>query len=57
MSQTQKIIKYLALALAFFIIFTIVSVTMQGLLVITNIFDKDDSVMEKLEELKIEENI
>lgn len=56
MNQTQKIIKYLALALAFFIIFTIISITMHGLFAVTNIFEKGDSVMEKLEELKIEEN-
>lgn len=56
MSQTQKIIKYLALALAFFLIFTIISITTQGLLAVTNIFETDDRVMEKLEELKITED-
>lgn len=56
MTQVQKIIKYLALAFAFFLIFSIVSGIMYGLLSFTSIFDTDDHVMEKLEELKITED-
>lgn len=56
MTQSQKIIKYLALAFAFFLIFSIVSGIMYGVLFFTNIFDSDNHVMEKLEELKITEN-
>lgn len=52
MTQVQKIIKYVALAFAFFLIFTIASSIMYGILTLTNIFNKDD-LMENLEELKI----
>lgn len=55
MTQVQKIIKYAALALAFFIIFSIVTGIMQFLLSFTNVF-KNDTLMEKLEELKITES-
>lgn len=56
MTKTQKIIKYLALAFAFSIIFSIISSIMYGLLSVSNIFDKDDYVTENMEELKINEN-
>lgn len=52
MTQVQRIIKYLALALAFFLIFSIVSGIMYVVLSFTDIFDTDNHVMEKLEELK-----
>ena len=55
MTQAQKIIKYLALAFAFFLIFSIASGIMYSVLFFTNIFDTDNHVMEKLEELKITE--
>lgn len=55
MTQIQKIIKYIALALAFFLIFSIVAGIMQFLLSFTNIF-KNDALMDKLEELKITES-
>lgn len=51
MTQTQKIIKYLALALAFFIIFSIISMIMYGFIFFSNLFSNDMS--KKLEELKI----
>lgn len=55
MTQAQKIIKYLALAFAFFLIFSIVSGIMYGVLSFTNILDTDDNIMEKMEELKFQE--
>lgn len=42
MTQLQKIIKYLALAFAFFLIFSVLSLFMYVLPVITSVFDKDE---------------
>lgn len=56
MTQAQRIIKYVAIAFAFLLIFSIVSGIIQCLSAFTNIFDTDDYVIEKLEELKITED-
>lgn len=56
MTQVQKIIKYLALAFAFFLIFSIIHGIMYGILSFTNILNTDNHVMEKLEELKVTED-
>lgn len=56
MTQAQKIIKYVALAFAFFLIFSIISGIIRCVLMFTNIFDTNDHVMETLEELKVTEN-
>lgn len=55
MTQVQKIIKYIALAFAFFLIFSIVAGIMNIILSFTSIF-KTDTMMEKLKELKITES-
>lgn len=55
MTQAQKIIKYVALAFAFSLIFSIASFIMRGILVFTNVFDENAS-MENLEELRVNEN-
>lgn len=55
MTSAQKIIKYLALAFAAFLIFSIVSSIMYVVLSFTNIFDSDNHVVDKIEELKVTE--
>lgn len=52
MTQTQKIIKYLALAFAFFLIFSIIG----GIMSLINIFNPEDNAIKELEELKVIEN-
>ena len=55
MTSTQKIVKYLAIALAFALIFWILSCIMFGLSKISNCFsDNDSSIQEKLSELNID---
>ena len=59
MSEFQKIIKYFAIALAMFLIFSIISGISFGLSLVGNIFDGNDSeVLEDVLELvEIEDNI
>ena len=57
MSQAQKIIKYIAIAFAVFLIFSIASGIMYGLVSFVSIFDTNDKSLENLEELKITNNI
>jgi len=52
MTQVQKIIKYLALAFAFFLIFSIIG----GIMSFINIFNYKDNAVKELEELKVIEN-
>ena len=48
MSKAQKVIKYLAVAFAFFLIFNIISGIMYGITFIGNIFTKNDNkIIEK----------
>lgn len=53
MRETQKIIKYLGIAFAVFLIFTIISTIMFSVSSLTNIFDDRDSVQENLESLEL----
>lgn len=53
MRETQKIIKYLGIAFAVFLIFTIISTIMFSVSSLTNIFDDRDSVHENLESLEL----
>lgn len=57
MSNLQKIIKYLAIAFAIFLTFSIISGIMYGVSSIASIFDDDkDSITEKLNNLEISDN-
>lgn len=57
MSELQKIIKYLAIAFAIFLTFSIISGIMYGISFIGNIFDDDkNSITEKLNNLEIIDN-
>ena len=56
MSGLQKIIKYLALAFAIFLTFSIISGIMYGVSFVGNIFDDDNSITEKLNDLEINDN-
>lgn len=53
MRETQKVIKYLGIAFAVFLIFTIISTIMFSVSSLTNIFDDRDSVQENLESLEL----
>lgn len=57
MSNVQKIIKYLAIAFAMFLTFTITSGIASSLFAISNIFDNKDhyELLEELKDLKIED--
>lgn len=55
MNATQKVIKYCALALALLIIISIASAAVSLIGVITSVFDKDDTVLDKFNELEISE--
>ncbi len=57
MSDVQRIIKYCSIAFAIFLIYTILSGLMGGILSIGNIFDNDDTIAEKLDGLDIEGNV
>lgn len=58
MIKTQKIIKYVAIGLALFIIVTIISLIMYGIISIGNIFDVSDNIIKgELKDLKVSENI
>lgn len=54
MSSTQKIIKYLAIALAFFLSFSIISSIIIGIISLSNIFNQNTN---DLNEIKIKNNI
>lgn len=56
MSSAQKIIKYIAISFAFFLIFSIISGITIGIRTVVTIFDDDDSVMEELNLLDINED-
>lgn len=57
MKQSQKIIKYLAIAFALFLTFSIISIISYGVSFIGNLFDSDkDSITEKLNDLDINDN-
>lgn len=56
MSETQRIIKYLAMAFACFLVFSIVSGIMSFFVAFGNIFN-DNEVTEKLEGLDIKDNV
>lgn len=57
MKQAQKIIKYLAIAFALFLTFSIISIISYGVSFIGNLFDSDkDSITEKLNDLDINDN-
>ena len=56
MRETQKIIKYCAIAFALFLTVSIISGLMAGATFIGNLFDENDEIMEKLEGLEIGEN-
>ena len=45
MNQTQKIIKYFAIALAFLLIFTIITTSINFISVVTNFFSNDDNIL------------
>ena len=53
MSRGQRIVKYLSLALAFFLIISIISGITNGVLVIFNIFSNESYVLEDMRELDI----
>lgn len=55
MTQTQKVIKYLAISLAVFLTFSIISAITYGVISVFNIFDDNDNV-DYLEELDITED-
>ena len=52
MNQTQKIIKYFAIALAFLLIFTIITTSINFISAVTNFFSNDDNITENLRELE-----
>ena len=57
MSQAQRIIKYIAIAFAVLLIFSIVSGIMYGILAVTNVFSNDDdAILENLKELPVTSN-
>lgn len=53
MSELQKIIKYLAMAFAIFLVFSIVTGIMSIALSFTNIFDDNDNITEKFNDLDV----
>ena len=55
MSQTQKVIKYLAIAFAFFLIFSILSSIMYGVSFVAGLWDDKPIITEKLTNLEISE--
>lgn len=52
MNQTQRIIKYFAIALAFLLIFTIITSSINFISAVTNIFGNDNDITENLKELE-----
>lgn len=57
MSKAQKVIKYLGVAFAFFLIFNIISGIMHGITFIGNIFTRNNNeITEKLDSLEINED-
>lgn len=56
MRETQKIIKYLGIAFAICLVFTIISSIMFSVSTLTNIFDDKESIHENLESLKLSSN-
>lgn len=57
MSSVQKIIKYLALAFAFFLIFTIISWIMYGISIFANLFNEDNAKEENLSTINVNEQV
>lgn len=59
MSNAQKIIKYLAISFAFFLVFNIISGIMHMVMIISNIFnDKDDyEIMDKIKDLEVSDEV
>lgn len=57
MKQGQKIIKYLAIILAISLIFNIISISVYGIISITNLFDNKEITSIKGEATNIKENI
>lgn len=53
MREAQKVIKYLGIAFAIFLLFTIISLIMFSVSSLTNIFDDRDSVQENLKSLEL----
>lgn len=56
MNQIQKVIKYLAIAFALFLTFSIISGIMYGVMSIGNLFDDGQVVTEQLKSLEISED-
>lgn len=58
MTSAQRVIKYLALGFAIFLIVTIFSSIMFGASILSNVFDDDSDIMEELKDLNVDgENI
>lgn len=53
MSEAQRIIKYLAIAFAIFLIFNIFSLIFYGLSSLSNIFDEDEKLVNKLKVIEV----
>ncbi len=56
MNSAQRLIKYFAIAFAFFLIFNIFSGIMYGIMTLSNIFDNDYSVVDNSKNLNISKN-
>ena len=57
MSSIQKIIKYIAIAFALFLAFSIISGIVYGISSLENLFDNNDNeITRKLKDLKIDSN-
>lgn len=59
MSNAQRVIKYLAISFAFFLVFNIISGIIHGVMIIGNIFnDKDDyEIMDEVKGLDVSDNV
>ena len=59
MSSLQRIVKYIAIAFALFLAFSIISGIMSGILLVGNIFGnhKDNSIIENAKVIEISDNI
>lgn len=57
MSKIQKVIKYCALVLAIFIIFSIVTGVIGSLTILANIFGEDTVVIDSVYDLNVNTNI
>lgn len=53
MNKVQKIIKYVAIALAIFLVFNIVSGIVLGVAVVSNLFSDDEVISERLKEITV----